>query len=80
LSFLAHPITTAFMTPTETLRAIAARADAEHVATLTAPEFEFAMTLAGRRWLECIQLGGHEFRLSAAARKLLAEDPPSDAH
>jgi hypothetical protein len=63
------------MTQIEILQAIAARADGEHIVTLTAQEFDFAMTLAGRRWLECIQLGSHEFRLSAAARKLLAEGP-----
>lgn len=57
----------------QTLRAIAARADAEHIATLTAAEIDFAMTLEGRRLLECVRLGGNEFRLSIAARKLLSE-------
>ena len=61
------------MNPIEILRAIAARVDSEHVATLSATELDFAMTLEGRRLLECIRLGSNEFRLSAAARKLLAE-------
>jgi hypothetical protein len=54
------------------LRAIAKRADNERIAALTRAERDFAMTLAGRRLLECVRLGGAEFRLSVAARKLLA--------
>lgn len=61
------------MTLIDILRTIAARADSEHVAALTPAELEFAMTLEGRRLLECIRLGSNEFRLSAAARRQLAE-------
>jgi hypothetical protein len=61
------------MNPTETLKAIAARADGEHIASLSPAEYDFAMTLEGRRWLECIRLGNMEFRLSLAAGKKLAE-------
>lgn len=56
---------------TDILRAIAARADNEHIATLSPVELEFAMTLEGRRLLECIRLGSNEFRLSRLARELL---------
>lgn len=65
------------MNPIDLLRAISARADNEHTAHLTEAEQEFAMTLEGRRLLECIQLGGSEFRLSVAARKLLTEPNPT---
>jgi len=68
------------MNPIETLQAIATRVDSEHVATLTPAEHDFAMTLEGRRLLECIRLGASEFRLSASARKLLAgAGPDTDA-
>jgi hypothetical protein len=56
------------------LRAIATRADNERIAVLTHTERDFAMTLEGRRLLECVRLGGAEFRLSIAARKLLANE------
>lgn len=59
------------------LRAIATRADNELIAALTPAEREFAMTLEGRRLLECVQLGGTEFRLSTAARRLLADESPT---
>jgi hypothetical protein len=56
----------------EVLLAIAARADNEHIATLTPAEFEFAMTLEGRRLLHSVRLGSSEFRLSRSALELLA--------
>ena len=57
----------------EILRAIAARADHDHVALLSPTEMDFAMTLEGRRLLECVWLGSSEFRLSKRARELLAK-------
>ena len=57
---------------TDVLLAIAARADNEHIATLTPAEFEFAMSLEGRRLLHSVQLGSSEFRLSRSALTLLA--------
>jgi hypothetical protein len=57
---------------TEVLLAIAARADNEHIATMTPAEFEFAMTLEGRRLLQSVRLGSSEFRLSRSALTLLA--------
>lgn len=59
----------------DTLRAIAARADRHHLVELTPAEQEFAVTLEGRRLLERIQLGHAEYRLSAMARAMLAEQP-----
>jgi hypothetical protein len=59
------------VTPLDLLKAIAARADAERLVVLTKTEIPFAMTLEGRRWLERVQIGKNEFRISAAARKLL---------
>jgi hypothetical protein len=61
------------MNQIELLQDIAARSDNEHVAVLSAAEQDFAMTLAGRRLLECVKIGRSEFRLSPTARKLLAE-------
>lgn len=60
--------------PVDMLRAIAMRVDNERIAVLTPAEQAFAMTLKGRRLLECVRLGGVEFRLSTAAGKLLAEE------
>lgn len=57
------------------LRAIAARADRHHLVELTPAEQDFALTLEGRRLLERIQLGHAEYRLSAAARAMLADHP-----
>ena len=57
----------------EILRAIAARADSEHIAALSPAEIDFAMSLAGRSLLESVCLGSTEFRLSRVARDLLAQ-------
>lgn len=65
-------MTTVLPERAEILRAIAARADNEHIAALSPAEVDFAMTLEGRRLLECIRLGSNEFRLSRRARELLA--------
>lgn len=66
------------MTPTlDILHAIAARADRHHLVDLTPAEQEFALTLEGRRLLERIQLGFPEYRLSATALALLAQQPSS---
>lgn len=62
------------------LRAIATRADNERIAELTHLERAFAMTLEGRRLLECVQLGGAEFRLSVAACKMLADESQPVLH
>ncbi|MBK7615443.1 MAG: hypothetical protein IPJ08_13475 [Burkholderiales bacterium] len=62
------------------LRAIATRADNERIAELTHLERAFAMTLEGRRLLECVQLGGAEFRLSIAACKMLADENQAVLH
>ena len=59
--------------PLEILRAIAARADSEHIAALSPAEIDFAMSLAGRSLLESVRLGSTEFRLSRVARDLLAQ-------
>lgn len=66
------PMTLDPSTQAELLLAIAARADNEHIATLTPAEFAFAMTLEGRRLLHSVQLGSPEFRLSRSALEWLA--------
>ncbi|MBN8487564.1 MAG: hypothetical protein J0M20_07565 [Burkholderiales bacterium] len=55
------------------LRAIAARVDNEHIASLTLEEIEFAMTLEGRRLLQSVRLGSSEYRLSRLAREVLQQ-------
>ena len=67
------PMTLALIDQTEILRAIAARADGEHIAVLSPAEIDFAMSLAGRSLLESVRLGSPEFRLSRLARNLLTQ-------